>query len=334
MGLPPPMDSPRVAIRPFSPQDYAAEQEIDLEFEPSVSASAEEIRRQDEVLARQGNHFNLKLVAETSEDSRVVGYGGLSHAITNYHPQKYWVWVSVRKAFRGQGIGAALYAALEMEARVRQATTLWLQVKEHDARERAFVERRGFAPQRKVWLSKLDLRSVDLRDPEGLGAKLEADGIRFVTLQTLGSTDPKVRHAVYSLAQTCSQDTPRVGEFSPMPFEQWEAFFLDQGTALPAGFFLATDRGEFVGLSNVDRDEIHPDTLRIGFTGVLRAYRGRGIAAELKRRAAKYAREAGYRYLQTGNDSSNQPILAINQRMGFQPEIVWLTCEKKLEPRA
>lgn len=325
------MDPRRVMIRPFTPDDYPAEYEIGVEFEPSVCVSVDELRQQDENVARHADRLNLKLVAETSEDARVVGIGALSHSVTNYHPQKYWIWVGVRKAVHGQGIGAALYSTLEMEARVRRATTLWAQVRERDMRERAFVEHRGYRPQRSTFLSRLDLRSANLEDPGGVGRKLEADGIRCSTLEAEGAKDPTVRRAIYSLSQTCSRDTPRVGEFSPTAFEDFEALYLDDSMVVPAGFFLAIDRGEYVGLSNLLIDSLRPDTLRIGFTGVLPTYRGRGIAAELKRRAAEFARTAGYRYLQTGNDSTNQPILAINQRMGFQPDLVWLTCEKRLD---
>ncbi len=328
------MDPRRVIIRPFTPDDYSAEYEIGVEFEPSVCVSIEELRHEDENFARHADRLNLKLVAETSEDSRVVGMGALSHSVSNYHPQKYWIWVGVRKAARGEGIGSALFSSLEMEARVRRATTLWVSVKERDARERAFVERRGFVPQRSTFLSKLDLQSANLNDPGGVGSKLESDGLRWSTLEGEGPKDPKVRRAVYALSQTCSRDTPRVGDFSPTTFEDFEAWYLDESMMMPAGFFLAIDRGEYVGLSNLLIDQLRSDTLRIGFTGVLPAYRGRGIAAELKRRAAEFARKAGYRYLLTGNDSMNQPILAINQRMGFQPDIVWLTCEKTLEPRS
>jgi GNAT superfamily N-acetyltransferase len=54
-------------------------------------------------------------------------------------------------------------------------------------------------------------------------------------------------------------------------------------------------------------------------TGVLSAYRGRKIALALKVLAARYARQHGAREIGTDNDSLNPPILAINQKMGYQP---------------
>ncbi len=327
------MEPSRFTIRPFHPRDYPAQYEIGIEFEPRVGVSVEELRREDEVMARQPDHLRLKLVAETAEDSRVVGFGSLSQHDSTYHPQKYWVWVLVRKAFRGRGIGSALYSALEGEARARGGSTLWVPVNQAEAQGKRFADRHGFAPGRTVWVSKLDLRSADLQDHEGLAPKLEADGLRFSTWNAEGSNDPKVRHQLYDLSQLCSRDVPRIGEFHPTPFEQFEALELESTRAMPEAVFLAYAGGELVGVSSLERDQIRADTLRVGFTGVRPEYRGRKIASELKRRAAEFARDAGYRYLQTGNDSLNQPILAINRRLGFQAELTWVTCEKKLEPR-
>ena len=55
-------------------------------------------------------------------------------------------------------------------------------------------------------------------------------------------------------------------------------------------------------------------------TGVLCAYRGRKIAQSLKLLAARYARARGAQTLGTHNDSQNAPILAINRKMGYQPQ--------------
>lgn len=304
-----------------------------MEYEPLMAVSVDELRHDDEVLARYPDHLNLKIVAETSEDFRVVAYGAIAQPNFNFHPQKYWIWVGVRKAFRGNGIGAALYSVLEMEARIRGATTLWAGVKDQDGRGKSFAEHRGFVPQRKAWISKLDLKSTDLRDPRAIGPKLDAEGVRISTLKAEGPKDPKVRRKVYTLSQLCSKDTPRIGDFHPATFEHFQAIELDNTMAMPEGFFLAIRGGAYVGLSSLLHDPFRSDTLRVGFTGTHPSYRGRGIATELKRRAAEFAREAGYLFLTTGNDSLNQSILAINQRMGFQAEIAWVTCEKALELR-
>jgi len=83
-------------------------------------------------------------------------------------------------------------------------------------------------------------------------------------------------------------------------------------------------------MSSLERDLARPDTLRVGYTGTHPDFRGRGIGTELKRRAAHFARGRGFRYLIAGNDSLNGPILAINRRLGFRPETVWIQGEKSL----
>jgi mycothiol synthase len=56
-----------------------------------------------------------------------------------------------------------------------------------------------------------------------------------------------------------------------------------------------------------------------GYTGVLRAYRGRGVATALKVAAVQWARARGMAYIYTGNDLTNAPMLAINSQLGFEP---------------
>jgi GNAT superfamily N-acetyltransferase len=65
-------------------------------------------------------------------------------------------------------------------------------------------------------------------------------------------------------------------------------------------------------------------------TGVLRAYRGRGIAAALKRTQIRWAKEAGYEKLQTANEVRNEPIRKLNARHGYRLEPGLVTLETAL----
>lgn len=55
-------------------------------------------------------------------------------------------------------------------------------------------------------------------------------------------------------------------------------------------------------------------------TGVDRAHRGHGVAQALKLLAIRCARRYGAIYIRTHNDSENAPILAINRKLGYQPQ--------------
>ncbi len=52
-------------------------------------------------------------------------------------------------------------------------------------------------------------------------------------------------------------------------------------------------------------------------TGVLRAWRRRGIAGALKRAEIAWAKENGYEKLSTGNEERNEPIRKLNEQYGY-----------------
>ena len=81
--------------------------------------------------------------------------------------------------------------------------------------------------------------------------------------------------------------------------------------------------GEVVGwsgLASTGEDGVAENQL----TGVRRAWRGRGIATALKREQAWRAREAGLRSIETTNDDANDPMRAVNARLGFEALPTWL----------
>jgi RimJ/RimL family protein N-acetyltransferase len=55
-------------------------------------------------------------------------------------------------------------------------------------------------------------------------------------------------------------------------------------------------------------------------TAVRRTWRGRGIAAALKRTQIAWAKNAGYERLETQNEVRNEPIRRLNERHGYRIE--------------
>jgi GNAT superfamily N-acetyltransferase len=66
------------------------------------------------------------------------------------------------------------------------------------------------------------------------------------------------------------------------------------------------------------------------FTGVDRAYRGKGVARALKVRTVEWARQNGVDYIYTGNDEGNKRMLAINVRLGYEPVAASIEVRKEL----
>ncbi|HEX2863294.1 MAG TPA: GNAT family N-acetyltransferase, partial [Deinococcales bacterium] len=119
----------------------------------------------------------------------------------------------------------------------------------------------------------------------------------------------------------------------PVAFEPEEAVRLVTGRPgfLPEGMFLAvTPDGEYAGLTGMMASAAEP-VLYIGLTGVGRAYRRRGVAMALKLRAAAFAAERGIEEIRTWNDSTNRPMLAINEALGFARQPAWVKLRKTME---
>ena len=65
-------------------------------------------------------------------------------------------------------------------------------------------------------------------------------------------------------------------------------------------------------------------------TGVLPAYRGRGIASALKAHSIRWAQDIGAETIRTYNHSANVAMLAINRKLGYMPEPGWICYELDL----
>ena len=154
-------------------------------------------------------------------------------------------------------------------------------------------------------------------------------GVRVRPLSELGPWDKAHRRQLYALIAGVLQDVPSATPVSVYPFEEWDRRY-GQKIAHPEGLMVAVaPNGDWVGLSELYREEEgKPDLLRTGLTGVRRDWRGHHLGLALKLAASRSALARGYRYAKTGNHSSNRPMLAINEAMGFVREAARVTLNK------
>jgi len=310
------MDTKRYSVRPFQEWDYESLAHLQSLLLPELPTSAEEEREWDKALERS-HLLNEKWAVEVRGSGEVAAVAALNQAPYAYHPHKFWVSLLVDAAHEGQGVGRALASLLDGEAVAHRAACFWTNVRKDRARSMKFAAQQGFVELRTTWLSVLDLSTADPGPVEESASRSEREGIRFTTLAQEGPRRSEVLHRLFDLWTEASRDTPRMGEFSPPSFSQFEAQ-IERFSMVPEAFFLAAHGDEYVASSHLERDLATPDTLLIGFTGTRASYRGRGLATELKRRSIEYARRVGVRYLKTLNDSLNGPIWAINERLGFR----------------
>jgi RimJ/RimL family protein N-acetyltransferase len=325
------MDPKKYLLRPFVETDYEALSRLHSITSPEVPSTPGEERFWDQAMAAP-HLLNEKWVVEERSTGKVVAAAQLYHSPFTYDPVKFWVTVIVDPDHRHQGIGRTLSDLLESEAVAHRAACFWAAVRKDDSRSLEFARRQRFEEARTTWMSILDLSEVSVPPPSEHAAALEQEGIRITTLAHEGPARPDVRRQLFELLNEASRDVPRMGEYTPITFEQFTRELEGPGM-IPEAFFLARYGEAYVGLSNLERDLSQPDTLIVGFTATRAAYRNRGIASELKRRALEYAHEKGVRYLRTFNDSLNRPIWAINEKMGFRRKVEWSDLERRFAPK-
>lgn len=85
----------------------------------------------------------------------------------------------------------------------------------------------------------------------------------------------------------------------------------------PRAVFVALAGGDVVGYAKLSLTRETPERAYHDLTCVRRAWRGRGIAGALKRAQIAWAKERGYRTLQTSNEVRNAPIRRLNKRYGY-----------------
>jgi len=276
-------------------------------------SSPEDVRRLLTYLP--SGRITCRLVA-VDDSGCITGYACAVHEPWN-PPGAFYVWVGVDAPSRHQEVGRTLHEKLWSFLDSQQAGSLYSEVNDDDPPSLRFAESHGFTIERHLFQSSLDLNAFAEDLFTGLVEKLATEGIRFFTLADLGDS-VEARHRIYELDAVTSEDIPGyIGPF--MDYAEYERRAFNPAVYNPAVRLIAAVGESWVGFASVtlvsETGNAHNE-----MTGVLREYRGRGIALALKLLAIRYAREAGARKITTSNDSLNAPMLAVNRKLGYQQQ--------------
>ncbi len=319
----------RVEVRDFEPKDYPRLVEIsNLLYAPHRWTEAE-ARYEDEHFDKK--YFFHRWVAEDPASREVVAAGELNHMPWSYHPQKFWMDLQVHPDWQRRGIGQTMFDKLSAELQSQNAIVIRTSAQESKADSVRWIQRRGFVEKMRNWESHLDVSAVDVTK----FAKREdvPAGIEIVTLKDEGAEDGECLRAVFDMVNEIGPDIPNPDVYTASTFDMFLSG-IRSPDSLHEGYFLAKAGDRYVGISNLWRSEGSPDVLYQGLTGVLREYRGRGLAWALKMRTIAFARERGYQQIRTWNNTMNRHILNINEALGFVKQPVWIIFQKDLAPGA
>jgi len=322
-----------LGFREFHPSNYERLVEIYNANYPDYSISVGERRSRDESVDRT-KYLLKRFECVNLEHDQIVGFGDLINAPDMYHPRKFMASILVDPEQQCRGIGRAIYNRLEEELAHRNAMLAWTMTKEDLPKRIEFFRRRGFREKSRNWESRLDLPSANTAPFQRYLDKALKDGITFTTLAEEQSHGEDSLRRIHELVQLIQADMPREADFTRLSYEDWETSSLKNPQLLPEGYFLAKDGSNYVGMSDVHRIDTEPGVLNQDDTGVIREYRGRGIATALKLKVIEFGKKNGYRTIKTWNESGNNPMLAINIKLGFKRRVGWILMEKTLRPES
>ena len=301
-----------ITLRPITAHDFPRAAEL-LNLGASDPITAETLREWERNAVEGRIRWR---VAAVDERGLIAGYG---HAIRDHWAPEglFWLYVAVDLAWRRQGIGSQLFDAVLDYAREHRATHYRDEIREGVPAVLAFAERCGFRIERHLFESALDVAAFDEGPFAGAVEEVEASGIRLFSMADLGDT-PEVRRRLWELNERVGLDVP--GDDGKIrPFDAFEKQVCLASWYRPDGQIIAADGDRWIGVSAVGYFP-HTNAMWSMITGVDRAYRGRGIALALKLLTIRCAKRYGVASIRAHNDSENAPMLAINRKLGFQPQ--------------
>jgi GNAT superfamily N-acetyltransferase len=294
---------------------------------PDWPIAADEVA--DQAARRPVERLHRALVA--LDGDALVGYGFVEEPDVAAREGRLRIRVLVAPERRGAGVGGSLYEALCRIGSAAGATEFVTEAQADDAGAPPFLAGRGFVEYHRRVESRLSLADVH---PAVVGRAIDAhvdaffaSGVRIVTFRQLSLAHADAARRLYDLDTTLWADVP-FGLTGAVPsYEQYVAAEIDHPDFLPAATFIAVDGDRWIGLSALVR---RPGFLLNSMTGVLRAWRSRGLARWLKLHTLRHALERGAAGIRTFNDANNPAILALNASLGFRVAAMQLRYRKEL----
>lgn len=308
------MNVPTYTVREANlPADYPAISAV-LRSDWEGAASADDLARED---ALHDPQLYFKRFVACLPDGPVVGAAEIGHDTWAHREGKFEFGLWVLQEHWGQGVGKALYQAVLDHAHLLKADELHTDAWAAHPRSVRFIEARGFSERWRRISQELDLREREIAAPPQQ-LDFAGEGIRLQTYAQL-IHDPQRDAKLHALNREVWADVPVASTtLRNRPLAQFVQDDLRHPDFLPDACFVAVnEHGDYVGFTfhrHTDEEELNIET-----TGVLRAYRRRGIGLWLKQHALYYAKTHGYVRLATVNDPSNVGMLAVNEQLGFKP---------------
>lgn len=281
-------------IRPAIPDDAEAAIALYDLVEPWSVGTADLLRAGIE----RGPGSQARAMFAAFEDDRLVGWG-TSALIAGSNPVSAQLRVMVHPQYRDRGAGTALVEISHQH--LKRAGAVSVRVFAEPA-SLEWASRWGYRRTRQVHYAGIDPREAPALPavPAGVG------------LLPLIEVDPRLVHAADEVAQ---RTKPGDAKIVSRPYDDWYAGVWQAPGMMLDLSMAAVQDGQVIGftLGNGGYHKIWSQ-----MTATMPEYRGSGLAKLVKCAALQRAAEAGVVGAFTANYDGNQPMLAVNNWLGYR----------------
>ena len=306
-------------LRPATLDDAPIVADIDTEVHPDDPEDPQLMRHwwslgSDEVIDR-------RIVTRASEPA---GYTMRRHAQWAKMPERFGrISAELRPGVRTAARLDALYELLESDSRADGTAKVTSWAWDWDSLRKGMLEARGYREERRQRFWELDLVANKQRIEtmtDRSRAKMREDGVELLTLAR--DTDPDKLRKLHRMSNEAERDIPTTVPHVEQTFEEFTRWLSSPGLRQDR-MWIAREGDDILGISMLAYPPVR-GVVATDWTGMARKARGRGIARALKCETLMQALVLGVDRVRTDNDSTNAPILHINETMGYtrRPDMV------------
>jgi len=179
---------------------------------------------------------------------------------------------------------------------------------------RKFFSHHGFSVIDEVCWSEWDTHSDVPRWARDKMQQVDDESFQYVRGHEFKNARTDWAQSWWRFVEKTAEDVPSKGGPVSVAFEEWCTFMESSQTDLSHSL-LVLEKEAIIGVISLGL--VVDGAVNINYTGVASTHRRLGISTALKLKALELAEAIGARRLVTQNHRDN-PILALNQRLGFQ----------------
>jgi len=320
----------KLHIRDFdgSDQDYQTCNDIFNACWPELRRSVESTKHDDQT--RNPDNYFRKIIIETNH--KPIGFGIFMEKWWAKEKGQYSTNLFIDPAAPVPFEDAAItfnYFMLQCLAE-RSAKKLTIVMSEDRLSLVEFYKAAGYKLVQREPVSELQVAEFDFDRFANAEEKIETKGFKIYTLGELKDKFENWQKLDYELLEPVIQDIPSDTERAEFPYDEFIKEYDMPTFMFDANFYaLEVKSQKWVGMSSLNKNSGDPNSLKVGLTGVDKAYRGNGLATALKVKTIEFARTYGAQSITTENDENNS-MYNLNMLLGFRPKPAHVTYELTL----